>query len=198
MKANLVLYITDMPTTAAWLDHAFGSYSENGEAFRDAGVQDAVLKVVRNQFPDEKDLLRYQYTHLIEYEKLIICVPSLSIGDIECKASVVLAQGNPLVMSGLRPVPPNLVYCGMMQCQPAKQLPQDLQEFMDGATEGVLYVSFGSVLQGSQVPKDKKAALLKAFSGLKEKVLMKWESDHMEGMPDNMLVRSFLPQQVKL
>ena len=68
MKANLVLYITDMPTTAAWLDHAFGSYSENGEAFRDAGVQDAVLKVVRNQFPDEKDLLRYQYNHLIEYE----------------------------------------------------------------------------------------------------------------------------------
>jgi len=177
MKANLVLYITDMPTTAAWLDHAFGSYSESGEAFRDASVQEAVLKVVRNQFPDEKDLL------------------SLSIGDIECKASVVLAQGNPLVMSGLRPVPPNLVYCGMMQCQPAKKLPQDLQEFMDGATEGVLYVSFGSVLQGSQVPKDKKAALLKAFSGLKEKVLMKWESDHIEGMPDNMLVRSFLPQQ---
>ena len=59
MKANLVLYITDMPTTAAWLDHAFGSYSENGEAFRDMTVQETVLKVVRNQFPDEKDLLKY-------------------------------------------------------------------------------------------------------------------------------------------
>jgi len=177
MKANLVLYITDMPTTAAWLDHAFGSYSENGEAFRDASVQEAVTKVVRNQFPDEKDLL------------------SLTIGDIESKASVVLAQGTPLVMSGLRPVPPNLVYCGMMQCQPAKPLPQDLQKFMDDATEGVLYVSFGSVLQGSQVPKDKKDALLRAVGKLKEKVLMKWESDDLEGKPDNMIVRSFLPQQ---
>ena len=97
------------------------------------------------------------------------------------------------MMSGLRPVPPNLVYCGMMQCQPPKPLPQDLQKFMDDATEGVVYVSFGSVLQGSQVPKDKKDALLRALGKLKEKVLMKWASDHLEGKPDNMIVRNFLP-----
>ena len=35
MKASLVLYITDMPTTAAWLDHVYGSYSGEGELFRD-------------------------------------------------------------------------------------------------------------------------------------------------------------------
>ena len=99
-------------------------------------------------------------------------------------------------MSGLRPIPPNMVYCGMMQCRPAQPLPQDLQQFMDEASDGVLYVSFGSVLQGSQVPKDKKEALMKALGKLKEKVLMKWESDSMEGKPDNMMVKSFLPQQV--
>jgi len=177
MKANLVLYITDMPTTAAWLDHVFGSYRDNEEPFRDAAVQDAVLNVVRKQFPNEKDLL------------------SLSIKELESKASLVLAQGTPLIMSGLRPIPPNMVYCGMMQCRPAQPLPQDLQQFMDEASDGVLYVSFGSVLQGSQVPKDKKEALMKALGKLKEKVLMKWESDSMEGKPDNMMVKSFLPQQ---
>ena len=31
---------------------------------------------------------------------------------------------------------------------------------MDEATEGVVYVSFGSVLQGALVPKDKQEALL--------------------------------------
>ena len=123
-------------------------------------------------------------------------ITSKSIEDIEKTASAVLAQGTPLVMGGLRPVPPNLVYCGMMQCRPANPLPEDLQKFMDEATEGVLYVSFGSVLQGSQLPKDKKEALLNSFGKLKEKVLMKWESDHMEGMKDNMMVKSFLPQQV--
>ena len=72
MKANLVLYITDMPTTAAWLDHVFGSYRENGEPFRDAAVQDAVLNVVRKQFPNEKDLLRYpNYLKLISYTHIM-------------------------------------------------------------------------------------------------------------------------------
>ena len=107
-----------------------------------------------------------------------------------------LAQGSPLVMGGMRPVPPNIVYCGMMQCREARPLAGDLKQFMDSATDGVLYVSFGSVLQGSQVPADKKEALLKAFGSLKKKVLMKWESDDMEGKPDNMMVRKFLPQQV--
>ena len=118
------------------------------------------------------------------------------IATLEADASLVLAQGSPLVMGGMRPVPPNIVYCGMMQCREPRPLAGDLKQFMDSATEGVLYVSFGSVLQGSQVPADKKEALLKAFGSLKQKVLMKWESDDMEGKPDNMMVRKFLPQQV--
>ena len=132
LGAELVLYITDMPTTAAWLDHAFGSYSGQGEPFRDQEVEAAVLKVVGRHLPD-KDLL------------------SKTIAELEGGASLVLCQGNPLVMGGLRPVPPNLVYCGMMQCRQAMPLPPDLREFMDSATQGVVLVSFGSVLQGSQV-----------------------------------------------
>jgi len=83
----------------------------------------------------------------------------------------------------------------MMQCREGKPLPADLQQFMDSATEGVLLVSFGSVLQGSQVPQDKLAALLEAFGRLKEKVLFKWETDTLPGKPANVLLKSFLPQQ---
>ena len=75
----------------------------------------------------------------------------ISIEELESSASLVLAQGNPLIMGGMRPVPPNVVYCGMMQCRQAGPLPEDLQHFMDSATQGVVLVSFGSVLQGSQV-----------------------------------------------
>ena len=132
MKASLVLYITDMPTTAAWLDHVYGSYSGEGELFRDQEVESAVVEVVGRHIRDQ-DLL------------------SLTIGELESEASLVLCQGSPLVMGGLRPVPPNLVYCGMMQCREAQPLPQDLQHLMDSASEGVVLVSFGSVLQGSQV-----------------------------------------------
>ena len=51
-SANLVLYITDMPTTAAWLDHVFGSYSGQGELFRDESVQAAVVEVVAKHISD--------------------------------------------------------------------------------------------------------------------------------------------------
>jgi len=177
MKANLALYITDMPTTAAWIDHAFGYYQQGGEAFRESAVQEAVWGVVKDAFPGEEALT------------------GLSIEEIEKTAGAVLCQGNPLIMKGLRPVPPNLVYCGMMQCRPGKELPADLQQFMDSASEGVLLVSFGSVLQGSQVPQDKLAALLEAFGRLKEKVLFKWETDNLPGKPANVILKSFLPQQ---
>ena len=51
-SASLVLYITDMPTTAAWLDHVFGTYSGQGELFRDDSVQAAVVEVVARHIPD--------------------------------------------------------------------------------------------------------------------------------------------------
>mgnify|MGYP002058045215 CR=1 FL=1 len=59
-----------------------------------------------------------------------------------------LTKGNPLalVTGGMRPVPPNIVYCGMMQCRKARPSAGKLKQFMVSATEGVLYVSFGSVL----------------------------------------------------
>ena len=58
MKASLVLYITDMPTTAAWLTHVYGTYSGEGELFRDADVGAAVLEVVSKHLPGEPELLK--------------------------------------------------------------------------------------------------------------------------------------------
>jgi hypothetical protein len=49
-----------------------------------------------------------------------------------------------MIMDGNRPVAPNFVYIGMMNCREPKPLPKDLKEFMDSAgKEGVIYVSFG-------------------------------------------------------
>ena len=45
-------------------------------------------------------------------------------------------------MDGIRPVAPNYVNIGMMNCRPAKKLPDDLQKFMDEAEDGVVFVSF--------------------------------------------------------
>ena len=63
---------------------------------------------------------------VFNYQKILPL--SKSIEDIERKASLILSQGNPLLMNGMRPVTPNVVYVGMMQCRPAKKLPDDIQK----------------------------------------------------------------------
>ena len=51
---------------------------------------------------------------------------------IERNASLGLHFGHPLLMDGNRPVSPNFVTVGMMNCKPAKELPKDLKVYILG------------------------------------------------------------------
>ncbi|KAL3270169.1 hypothetical protein HHI36_009226 [Cryptolaemus montrouzieri] len=94
------------------------------------------------------------------------------------------------------PIPkvPAMVDIGGFHIKPTKPLPKDLQEILDKAVNGVVYFSMGSNIQSSQMPKETLAALLGAFSKLKETVLWKWEEDNLPGKPDNVIIRKWLPQ----
>ena len=52
-------------------------------------------------------------------------------------------------MDGWRPYVPNHVNLGMMNCKEVKKLaPTDkIGQFLDNAKEGVIYVSFGTVVK---------------------------------------------------
>ncbi len=59
-------------------------------------------------------------------------------------------------------------------------------------------ISVFKILSGSKMPEPKRQELVKAFQALKErgiKVLWKWETEEMEGRPDNILLKKWLPQQ---
>ncbi len=45
------------------------------------------------------------------------------------------------------------------------------------------------------MPEEKKRIFLSVFSKLKLKVLLKWETEEMEGKPDNVMLRKWMPQQ---
>lgn len=65
---------------------------------------------------------------------------------------------------------------------------------MDNASDGVIYFSMGSVLQSSDLPDDKRDALLEAFSQLKQHVLWKWEAEVLPAQPENVRVGKWFPQ----
>ena len=55
--------------------------------------------------------------------------------------------------------------------------------------------SHRSVLQASEMPESKRMILLNTFKKLKQKVIWKWETEQMEGLPSNVKLSKWLPQQ---
>lgn len=64
-----------------------------------------------------------------------------------------------------------------------------------GEEHGVIYFSLGSILRSANMPSELQETFLNVFAKLKQKILWKWESDTMEGKPDNVKLVKWLPQQ---
>lgn len=66
---------------------------------------------------------------------------------------------------------------------------------MDSADNGVIYISWGSMIRAETLPDDKREAILHALGKLKQKVLWKWENDTLPNQPPNVFIRKWLPQR---
>jgi len=74
---------------------------------------------------------------------------------------------------------------------------QELKEFLDSAKDGAILMSFGSVVRGDSIAPEKRAAILKAFSKIPQKVLWKWETAGQgdeSDVPKNVKLHPWLPQ----
>jgi len=97
--------------------------------------------------------------------------------------------------AGARPLPPNVIEIGGVHISDERQpLPADLQHLLDNAKHGVIYVSWGSIINSQGMPLETKRAIVEAFKRLPQQVLWKWENDSLTASADNIHVRSWLPQ----
>lgn len=95
----------------------------------------------------------------------------------------------------VRPQVPGMVEVGGLQVKPTPDpLPKDIKEWLDEAKDGAIFFSFGSNAKTTFLPKEKVQMLLNVFSKLKQRVIMKWETDTLEGKPSNVLIGKWLPQ----
>ena len=78
------------------------------------------------------------------------------IHELEEKTAAGFQFGHPLLFSGNRPVPSNLVYLGMMNCRAPNPIDDPaLMKFMDSPAakkHGVILVTFGSLLKSKITP----------------------------------------------
>ena len=74
---------------------------------------------------------------------------------------------------------------------------QDLQAFLDGATNGFIYFSLGSNARSASLPLEIRRMFCDVFVKLRYRVVWKFEDD-FPGKPDNVYIEKWLPQQTIL
>lgn len=77
-------------------------------------------------------------------------------------------------------------------------LPVDIRSFIEGAQNGCIYFSWGSIIESSQLSQQLRTEILLALGQLQQRVLWKWEREHLPDAPSNVLVRQWFPQQAIL
>jgi glucuronosyltransferase len=138
--------------------------------------------------------------HLVHYPKQVSLYEKFfpqkkpELIDVVRNVSLIL-NNNHFSTSTIKPTVPNVIDIGGIHVKPAKALPADVKTFLDSATEGAIVFSMGSVLQSHLWPVDKREALVRAFSRLKQKVIWKYENDTLPNKPDNVMISKWLPQR---
>lgn len=107
--------------------------------------------------------------------------------------ALVLVNSNP-VINGAQPIVPSMIEIGGFHIDDPRALPKDVQDIMDGAENGVVLFSLGSIAKSSKFSPEKRNAVLKAFSKIKQKVIWKWEQDSFPEKPGNVYFFKWLPQ----
>ncbi|PSN50535.1 UDP-glucuronosyltransferase 2B18 [Blattella germanica] len=139
----------------------------------------------------------YKYYLIPKVEKLmteLLKTEQPSYLDIVKNFSIFLSNVD-LGFDVARPVGPNVIPVGGMHIKAKPDpLPKDIQDFLDGAKDGFFFFSLGSNLQSSQLPKEKLKSLLEAFAEIPQRVLWKFETDNIPGLPSNVKIGKWLPQ----
>ncbi|XP_023025286.2 UDP-glucosyltransferase 2 [Leptinotarsa decemlineata] len=108
--------------------------------------------------------------------------------------SLLLINRNP-IMHSPRPNVPTVIEIGQMHIREKKNLPEDLQTYLDSSEKGVVYFSLGSNIKSANLSGGLQEIIKQALSELPFDIIWKWETEQLPGKPDNVLIREWLPQQ---
>lgn len=114
--------------------------------------------------------------------------------EISDRASLLVSNVNP-ALATIRPTVPAVIsFGGGFHLEEPKPLSARLQNFLDNATEGVVYFSLGSNVFSANIENDKLTTLMEVFAELPFKVLWKFEGETIDGKPENVHLFKWLPQ----
>ncbi|CAL4068950.1 unnamed protein product, partial [Meganyctiphanes norvegica] len=143
-------------------------------------------------------LIDYKYEKMDhEIRSQGLCSPDMPhIKELLLNQSLIIVNGIRAMNAVGLPIVPSVVYAGGIHLKPAGDLTGDLEEWVsDSGEAGFIYFSMGSVVKPSDMPDKYKNVLIKVFASLEQRVLWKWDADHIDGLSDNVQLAKWLPQQ---
>lgn len=115
--------------------------------------------------------------------------PDISFDDLARQVQLYIIDDDVLLDYAL-PALPNVEYLGGLGTEPAKSIQGDLLKFVDSSKNGIVIVSFGSVV--SSLPKDHLDKMGEAFKQIKYDVI--WKQNDASYSSKNVLLTKWMPQ----
>ncbi|XP_048258962.1 UDP-glucuronosyltransferase 1-2-like isoform X2 [Haliotis rufescens] len=109
-------------------------------------------------------------------------------GDL-IRHSVLFIENSDYIIDYPKAVFPNFIQCGGLTARPANPLSSEMKKYMDAAEQGVVLVTFGSLIKGFPPPLIEK--LMAVFGRLKYQVLFKQDKEEIRG---NIKTMKWVPQ----
>jgi len=108
--------------------------------------------------------------------------------------TLTLINNNNALMTAV-PLAPSVIEVGGLHIKPGKPLPADLKSWIEESKDGIVYFSMGSNLRADSLPEEKLKAIFESFAKLKQRVLVKWNSETPLNAPVNCRFEKWIPQQ---
>lgn len=115
------------------------------------------------------------------------------IKALEQNISVTLISSHQALIEP-KPQMPGLIYIGGAHLKPPEELPEKIQDFLDGARHGAIIFSLGSALEIKNMPIGKLRIFANVFKKLKQRIIMKFEDPLVPALPPNVITMKWLPQ----
>lgn len=152
---------------------------------------------VENVFEKIK-LVKWLHNDYYKQDKLIkkYFPNAASLDEITRNISLVLVNTHPST-EVVRPMVPSIINIGgyhVKIVKPPGKLPADLQQIMDNAKDGVIFFSFGSMIDSSSMSSQEIERIIEVLAKRKESVLWKFD-ENVPVKARNVIIRKWLPQQ---
>ncbi|KAB0790971.1 hypothetical protein PPYR_02771 [Photinus pyralis] len=120
-----------------------------------------------------------------------------SVREMAKNISLLFVNTDP-IFHQIRPLLPAVIPIGAgINRSPAQStsLPKDLRAILDGATQGFIYFSFGSVMKTEYLPEEAIRTFSDVFAELPHVVLWKFDGDSPPATPPNVIISKWFPQK---